>query len=200
PAIIEELHIPDGEGIRKLYFRVSPFSFLQTNSLGAERLYGLVREWARETAPAVLYDLYGGAGGMAFACSDLVEQVWSVEIVEDATRDGITNAAANGIGNVTFVNAKVKNYLRELILGSGMPPDSAAIVDPPRAGLHPKALRRLVELAPRDVLYISCNPKMLAQEMPQLLEVYRLESLRAVDLFPHTRHVEVLARFTFPAF
>lgn len=193
PVITERLQIPDGAETRNLAFRISPFSFFQTNTLGAELLYGYIRAWLRETGMETLYDLYGGMGSIAFACADLVQRVWSVENVPEASEDGRHNAHLNGIENVTFITAKVKNYLKERIEGDGLEPRSAAVVDPPRSGLTPKALRRLLELAPRRLLYVSCNPKILAWELPALLERYHLQSLRAVDLFPHTRHVEAIA-------
>ncbi len=197
PAITERLTIPDTEGAPvELAFRISPFSFFQTNPRATQLLYGEVRAWVRRTRPRVLYDLYGGMGGIAFSCADLVERVWSVENVPEASEDGRHNAGVNGIGNVEFITGKVKNYLRAREQGDGLAPDSAVVVDPPRAGLHPKALKRLVALAPPHLFYVSCNPKLLAREMPALLESYRLDRLSAVDLFPHTRHVEAVAAFS----
>ena len=178
---------------RYLSFRISPLSFFQTNPLGAERLYGLIRAWVRRVQPECLYDLFGGMGSIAFSCSDLVRQVWSVENVAAASADGRHNAEANAIGNVEFITDEVKNYLRDVLTAGGMPENAAVVLDPPRSGMHPKAIRRLVELRPRHVLYVSCNPKVLAGEMPSYLEAYRLAGLRAVDMFPHTPHVEVLA-------
>ena len=194
-AITEELRVPDGDAVRALRFRISPMSFFQTNTLATEKLYGMIREWVRKVAPKTLYDLYGGAGGIAFTCSDLAEEVWSVENVVEASEDGRHNAALNRIENVTFVTEKVKNYLRLRLRDEGLGEGAAAILDPPRSGLHPKAQRRIIELGPEHLLYVSCNPKILVREMPGFLEAYRLESMRAVDLFPHTRHVEVLAEF-----
>ncbi len=194
PTIDEKLCVPDGDATRDLTFRLSPFSFFQTNTLGAERLYAKIRTWVKQVAPATLYDLYGGAGSIAFTCADLVGHVHSVENVEEATNDGRFNAGVNKIENVTFHTEKVKNYLRNIIVGPGaLEADSAVVVDPPRSGLHPKALRRLVELAPKNLLYVSCKPMVLAQELPALLERYRLDDMSAVDMFPHTRHVELVA-------
>ena len=195
--IVEELHIDCGDktDFRKLSFRISPFSFFQTNTLAAERLYAKIRAWVKEAAPRTLYDLYGGMGTIAFACADLAEHVHSVENVPEASADGRHNADVNGISNVTFHTEKVKNYLRELLLREGrFPSDAAVVVDPPRAGLHPKALRRLIELAPERVLYVSCKPEMLAREMEAFLEEYALTDMSAVDMFPHTRHVELVAQ------
>jgi len=193
PTISERLSLPDGERTRDLAFRLSPFSFFQTNTLATERLYGRIREWVRSLSPRILYDLYGGGGGIALSCADLVEHAWSVESVTSASDDGRHNAAENGVDNIAFITAEMKNYLRDLLTGEGFASDSAVIVDPPRSGLTPKAQRRLIELRPREILYVSCKPKVLAQELPAFLEAYTLRDLRAFDLFPHTEHVEVLA-------
>jgi 23S rRNA (uracil1939-C5)-methyltransferase len=193
PAIYEELWIGEGAAPRKLRFRISPMSFFQTNTLATEKLYGRLRDWVGEIAPRILYDLYGGAGGIAFTCADLVEHVFSIENVPDASEDGRANAQLNGIGNVTFITEKVENYLKyKLQEGEGLPEDSAVLIDPPRAGLHPKALKRLIELKPRDIVYVSCNAKLFSRELEAFLEHYELLKLEAVDLFPHTKHVEAL--------
>jgi len=193
--ISDELHIGDEGNPRVLSFRISPFSFFQTNPRATEKLYTHIRNWVGGCGTKTLYDLYGGAGGIAFSCSDLVERVESVESFPAATEDGEHNARQNKISNVNFTCDKVKNYLKTRIALDDFDPDAAAVLDPPREGLHPKALRRICDLAPRNLLYVSCNPKILAREMPQLLETFSLTRLHAVDLFPHTRHVEVLAEF-----
>jgi 23S rRNA (uracil1939-C5)-methyltransferase len=194
-TITDSLHIGDPAHPRILEFRISPFSFFQTNPLATERLYTHIRNWVGECGSTTLYDLYGGAGGIAFSCADLVQQVHSVESFPAASADGEYNAQVNNIKNVNFTNEKVKNYLKSRITLNDFDTDAAVVLDPPREGLHPKALRRIAELQPRNLLYVSCNPKILAREMPQLLETHTLTRLHAVDLFPHTRHVEVLAVF-----
>lgn len=199
PTIEEELRIPDGKTERVLKFRLSPFSFFQTNTGGAERLYSKVRAWVKRVEPRYLYDLYGGAGGIAMTCSDLVERVWSVENVESATTDGLQNVSINGVSNVTFATAKVEVWLKELLLAKDPGPaaaETAAVVDPPRAGMHRKATWRLVEVGPRSLLYISCNPSQFVRELPALLEAYDIQDVSAVDLFPHTGHVELVVEFT----
>ena len=194
-AISEELRIPDSISARAITFRISPFSFFQTNTLAAEVLYGNIRAWVRETSPEVLYDLYGGTGSIAFACAYLVKVVRSIENVTEAALDGEANARANAIENVFFTAADVRAYLLNVANDGGMEPRAAAVVDPPRAGMQPKALKRLIACAPKDLLYVSCKPEMLAQEMPELLKRYVLTSFDAVDMFPHTPHVEALAMF-----
>jgi len=193
PHIMEELHLSAAAGGRNLRFRISPMSFFQTNTSATELLYAAIRDWAQRVRPARLYDLYGGAGGIAFTSADLAETVVSVENVAAASEDGIVNAGLNQIHNVTFVTEKVEHYLRAVRDSGGMPTGSAVVVDPPRAGLHPKVLKRLLEMRPDRLLYVSCNPKLFAREFEVLQEGYQLESLRGFDLFPHTPHVELLA-------
>lgn len=193
--IAESLIIPDAAGARELQFQISPFSFFQTNPRATEALYGALRAWVRRVQPRALYDLYGGMGSIAFTCSDLVEQVWSVESVESASIDGRANAAANGIDNVDFITQPVEKFLRVVRDGEGLAPGSAVILDPARAGLHPKAIRWLMELLPEHLLYVSCNPAQLGRELPAFLEHYTLESAQGFDLFPHTKHVELVVAF-----
>jgi len=177
-----------------LRFRLSPFSFFQTNTLATEVLYGRIRDWCRSVAPRQLYDLYGGMGGIAFSCADLVESVSSVESWRQASLDGEYNAEINGIEHVRFVTATVEAYLLQVEPElSARAEGWAAVLDPPRAGLHPKALQRIVRLRPPDMLYVSCKPTVLAQELEQLVDAYEITGLEAFDLFPHTPHVEVVA-------
>lgn len=186
-----ELAEPDGS-VRALTFHLSPLGFFQTNTLATELLYGHVRQLVRQLAPPVLYDLYGGAGTIALACADLVPEVVSVESFAPATADGEANVARLGVRNIRFVTRRVEGWLGDVIRSGGWPAASLAVVDPPRSSLHPKALRRLVELGPANIIYISCQPKLCAQELPTLLARYRLRSWQAFDLFPHTPHVELV--------
>ena len=177
---------------RACRFRMSPFSFFQTNTLAAERLYTAVREWVHAAAPRTLYDLYGGGGAIALTCADLVQHVWSVESVASASEDGVYNAQRNGVSNVGFLALKVENYLRALRDEGPLETDCAVVVDPPRSGMAPKAVRRLVQLGPREILYISCKPTQFLKELPAFLEAYTITDMKAIDMFPHTGHVEVL--------
>lgn len=188
-SIREELHLPGG---RTLAFRISPMSFFQTNTLATENLYGAIRQWIAAAPPRVLYDLYGGMGGIAMSGADLVDRVISVENVEAASVDGRANVARNGVENVTFITEKVEVYLRAARDAGGLEAGAGVVVDPPRAGMHPKAIKRLLELGPARVLYVSCNPKIFVQEWKALSERYRIESAQGFDLFPHTPHVELM--------
>ncbi|HNY85747.1 MAG TPA: hypothetical protein PKN23_04560 [Candidatus Hydrogenedentes bacterium] len=189
----EHLSGPPAHGpLRLLDFRISPMSFFQTNPLGAERLYGLIRARVRRLAPGVLYDLYGGMGSIALACADLVREVRSVENVAAASQDGGVNCAVNGVDNVSFVTESVPDHLRRLREEDGLPPDALVVTDPPRCGMNPKTIRRLLELAPERLMYVSCNPRVLAAELALLAPAYRVVDAEAVDLFPHTPHVETI--------
>lgn len=191
--ITETLHLPDGDSERRLSFRISPLSFFQTNPLATENLYGAIRAHVAAIAPPSLYDLYGGAGGIAFSCSDLVDRIWSVEEVAPATEDGRFNAEVNGIENVAFITARTEKYLNAQREAGGLAAGATVILDPPRSALHPKVIKRLLEFLPEHIIYVSCNPKLLAREMAVFSEAYELASLEAFDLFPHTPHVEALA-------
>lgn len=183
----------DNREADSLHFRISPLSFFQTNPLAAERLYGLIREWVRMILPERLYDLYGGAGGIALSCSQYAKEIISVENVPEASEDGRFNTEANTIGNVAFVTDTVRAFTRKLLAAGGMSSGSAVILDPPRAGMHPKSIARLVQMAPRYMLYVSCNPKKLREELAVFSEAYAITDITGVDMFPHTPHVEVVA-------
>ncbi|GMW01125.1 MAG: 23S rRNA (uracil-5-)-methyltransferase RumA [Candidatus Hydrogenedentota bacterium] len=193
PSIDEELHIPDVLGEVKLKFSLSPFSFFQTNSLGAELLYGIIRKWVRDANAGFLYDLYGGSGAIGLACADIVEEIVTVESVASASSDGQVNAKTNMVQNMRFVRQEVEHYLRQPN-GESLIPDAVAVLDPPRAGLHPKALAAFLDWRPREAIYVSCNPEAFARELPAFLHQYQIKDVAAVDMFPHTRHVELLAR------
>ncbi len=178
----------------EITFKITPRSFLQTNTHAAERLYSRVRELVSGLNCEKLYDLYGGAGGLGFACHDKTKTVVSVEFVADAVRDGRENAAANNITNVDFICAKTEDWLDEQVKsGVKFPDNGVFLLDPPRAGLHPKALKYILAIRPKHIIYVSCNAKSLAKEMTELSTAYTIENLEAFDLFPHTEHVETVA-------
>lgn len=193
--IAEELHVPDGAGSRTVRLRISPFGFSQTNSAATETLYGTIRQWVKESRPRFVYDLYGGSGGIAFSVADKVDRVISVESEEAASVDGTFNCETNKADNVVFLTQNVEDYLRDAIsMQHGLLPQSMVVLDPPRAGLHPKAIKRLLTLKPQEIVYVSCKPAAFAKELPHFLTAYDVVDMRAIDLFPHTEHVELLAR------
>jgi 23S rRNA (uracil1939-C5)-methyltransferase len=180
------------EELADLRFRISPLAFFQTNTEMAERLYGAAAELAELRGTERLYDLYCGSGTIALVLSARAAQVFGIELVPEAVADAITNARRNGIDNTQFFAGDVRLALPELVERAGRP--DVVVVDPPRAGLSKKAVRRLIEAAPKKVVYLSCNPTTLAPNAAQLAEAgYALRRVRPVDLFPQTPHIECVA-------
>jgi len=195
-AVSDKVEILDGPGtiqekVLGKSFRISPYSFFQTNTRGAELLYSLLREHLKELGPKNLLDLYCGGGGIALSVADLCDRVMGVESVASAVEDARHNAAHNKVGNAEFMAAKVEELLPAL--ASQSIEVDTVIVDPPRSGLHPAAVAALKELAPTWVLYVSCNPKAMAEDLRRLSGQYDLRHLQVVDLFPHTDHLEAVA-------
>ena len=184
------------EEIGGLRFRVRPNAFLQTNTEMAERLYAIARELAALEGGETVYDLYCGIGtiGLSLAASALT--VWGIEISEESVACAIENQELNGVGNAAFFAGNVGEVLRELRDRAGDP--DVVVVDPPRAGLAGKALRRLGEIGAPRVVYVSCNPTTLAGDLKRLSDDYGYQLVRAqpVDMFPHTPHVECAALLT----
>jgi 23S rRNA (uracil1939-C5)-methyltransferase len=181
------------ERIGELRFRVRPNAFLQTNTEMAERLYGLALETAALTGSETVYDLYCGIGTIGLSAAAHALTVWGVEISEESVACAIENTELNGIGNAAFFAGNVGEALRELRDRAGDP--DVVIVDPPRAGLAGKALKRLGEIGAPRVVYVSCNPTTLAGDLKRLSDDYGYRLLRArpVDMFPHTPHVECVS-------
>jgi 23S rRNA (uracil1939-C5)-methyltransferase len=178
------------EELLGLRFRLRPGAFLQTNTEMAERLYELAREYAGLTGAESVYDLYCGTGTIGLALAGAAREVWGVEISEESVACAIENADLNGIANARFFAGNVGQVLGELVAEAG-PPD-VVVVDPPRAGLAGKALRRTGELQADRIVYVSCNPTTLASDVQVLRDEYGYELVRTrpVDMFPHTPHVE----------
>ncbi len=178
------------EEILGLRFRVRPAAFLQTNTEMAERLYSLARELAALTGDENVFDLYCGTGTIGLALAPRASYVWGLEISEEAVACAIENAELNGIENAQFFAGNVGQTLEELAEKAGAP--DVVIVDPPRAGLAGKALRRTGALGARRIVYVSCNPTTLASDVKVLRDDYAYELVRCrpVDMFPHTPHVE----------
>jgi len=184
------------EEILGLRFRVRPGAFLQTNTEMGARLYALAREYAGLTGAENVLDLYCGTGTIALALAHEARAVWGLEISEEAVACAIENAELNGIGNARFYAGNVGQTLEELVERSG-PPD-VIVVDPPRAGLAGKALRRTGALGAGRIVYVSCNPTTLASDLQVLRDEfgYDLRRCRPVDMFPHTPHVESVSLLT----
>jgi 23S rRNA (uracil1939-C5)-methyltransferase len=177
-------------------FRVRPNAFLQTNTAMCERLYELVLEYAALTGGETVYDLYCGIGTIGLTLAERSLTVWGIEISEESVACALENAELNGITNTAFFAGEVGRAVAELVPRAGRP--DLVVVDPPRAGLSGKALRRVGALESPRLLYVSCNPTTLAADAAVLCRElgYRLERARPLDMFPHTPHVETVALFT----
>jgi 23S rRNA (uracil1939-C5)-methyltransferase len=183
------------EEILSLRLRVSAGAFLQTNTEMCDLLYRDAVEQAALGGGEVVWDLYSGIGSIALALAARAQRVVGVEIAQEAVERARENALLNGVANVEFVAGDAAKAVRPL-LEAGVPRPDVVVVDPPRAGLTPRAVRRVLELAPQRLVYVSCNPTTLAGNGLLLAEGgYRLERVRPFDLFPHTPHVECVARF-----
>jgi 23S rRNA (uracil1939-C5)-methyltransferase len=178
-------------------FKISANSFFQTNSEQAERLYETVRDFAGLSGNETVYDLYSGTGSISIFISNHCKKVLGIELVESAVQDAITNATDNRITNCSFKQLDLMKFetLRTELEAFGMP--DVVITDPPRAGMHPKAVQTMLQFAPKKIVYVSCNPASLARDGKMICDsgMYRLVKVQAVDMFPHTNHIESVALF-----
>lgn len=176
------------EELLGLKFKITPFSFFQTNSLGAEVLYEAARSYIGETKDKVIFDLYSGTGTIAQILAPVAKKVVGVEIVEEAVEAAKENAALNGLDNCTFWAGDVLKVIDDL----GEVPD-LIVLDPPRDGVHPKALEKIIDFGVERMVYIACKPTSLARDL-ELLQGrgYQVERIGCVDLFPGTYHVETV--------
>jgi 23S rRNA (uracil1939-C5)-methyltransferase len=174
--------------IGDLRFEIGPQSFFQTNTEQAEKLYARAAEYADLQATDVVFDLFCGVGSIALYVARRVARVVGMELHEGAVENARRNAAWNDIENVVFECGDLTNLLPSAASRHGAP--DVVIVDPPRAGIHKKALAALIELRAPRLVYVSCNPKTLASDVKELMRVYRVEAIQPVDLFPQTTHVE----------
>ena len=176
------------EEILGLKFKISPFSFFQTNTLGAEILYKTARDFVGETKDKVIFDLYSGTGTIAQMLAPVAKKVVGVEIVEEAVEAAKVNAELNGLDNCEFIAGDVLKVVDEL----EDKPDFI-VLDPPRDGIHPKAIQKIIDFGVEQMVYISCKPTSLARDL-EVFEAagYKVKRATAVDQFPNTVHVEVV--------
>lgn len=194
-AVGEQSRILWGSGVIReqclhLNLAISAHSFFQTNPLGAEKLYSRVVEWADLSGSEEVWDLYCGTGSIALLVAGKARLVVGIELVQDAIRDAERNARDNGIENCIFYAGDIKDVIKTLAHRS----PQVVITDPPRAGMHPKVVKALLDLAPPRIVAVSCNPTTLARDVGLLLTKYRLKAVQPFDLFPHTPHVECVAK------
>jgi 23S rRNA (uracil1939-C5)-methyltransferase len=177
------------EQLGDLSFRISPISFFQTNSFQAKKLYDKVLEACSPKGNEVVYDLYSGTGSITLYIARHVAKVVGVEYVSSAVEDAHINAELNGIHNVSFHTGDLaKVFTDEFVAENGIP--DLIITDPPRAGMHENVVQQIIKLLPEKIVYVSCNPASQARDIKLLSEHYHLLSIQAVDMFPHTHHVE----------
>jgi 23S rRNA (uracil1939-C5)-methyltransferase len=175
-----------------LQFDMSYDAFFQTNTEMAERLYAVAAEYAGLSGAERVFDLYCGIGTIGLTMARHAGEVWGVEIVADAIADAERNAERNGIANAHFRAGSTRTGLRPLIEEAGKP--DVVVIDPPRAGLSQKIVRRVIECEAKRIVYVSCNPTTLAPNAAQLVEAgYRLRRVKPVDMFPQTPHIECVA-------
>lgn len=172
-------------------FRISAGSFFQTNTRGAERLYSRIADMAELTGKETVLDLYSGTGTIPLFLSPRAGRITGIEINEQAVLDARINCERNGIDNCRFVCGDI----RRTLAGVAERPD-IVVLDPPRAGLHPDVLNTLLHLEAGVLIYVSCNPATLAKDLKGLLSAYDLVEVQPVDMFPHTYHVESIAKLT----
>ncbi len=170
-------------------YKIRPQSFFQTNTLQAEVLYSITKEFAGLSGQELVYDLYTGTGSIALFVADQAKEVVGIEYVEEAIIDAKENMVLNQVENCKFYAGDMKDILTaDFILEHGKP--DVVITDPPRDGMHPSVVARLLEAEPAKIVYVSCNPATQARDAQLLDEKYKLVKIQPVDMFPHTHHVE----------
>ena len=180
------------EKLGNLIFSISPKSFFQTNSKQAKTLYDITKEFAQLTGKEHVYDLYCGTGTIGLYVSDLCQKVTGIEYVEDAVLDANSNAIKNHITNAQFFAGDMVKVLDDDFVKTHGKPD-VIITDPPRAGMHEDVVKKILELEPEKIVYVSCNPATQSRDIQWLSSKYDVEQVQPVDMFPHTHHVENVA-------
>ena len=173
-------------------FKISPMSFYQVNPVQAEILYNTAIEAASLSKDDVLFDLYCGIGTIGIFASKYVKQVYGIEIVPQAINDAVENARINNIKNAEFMVGDVEISFDELINKKNIVP-TAIIVDPPRKGLDDKTIQNILKIKPEKLVYISCNPATMVRDLSKMEEIYNINRIQPVDMFPFTKHVECVA-------
>ena len=177
--------------MEKISFKISPFSFFQTNSLGAEVLYSTARDFIKEQNSLdgkTVFDLYSGTGTIAQMLAPVCKEVVGVEIVEEAVEAAKENAALNGLSNCRFIAGDVLKVLDEVL----EKPDYI-VLDPPRDGIHPKAITKIIDYGVENMIYISCKPTSLARDLEIFLaHGYTVGKICCVDMFAATPHAETI--------
>lgn len=180
------------EKLEEFQFKISPKSFFQTNTRQGEKLYSIARDFAGLTGNEIVYDLYCGTGSIGIFVSPLAKKIIGVEVIADAIEDAKENAALNGITHAEFFAGDVIKICDDAFFARHGRPD-VVITDPPRAGMHEKLVNKLLEMEAPRIVYVSCNTATQARDLALLAEKYRIVKVQAVDMFPHTHHIECVA-------
>jgi 23S rRNA (uracil1939-C5)-methyltransferase len=177
-------------------FQISANSFFQTNTRQAERLYSIAKEFAELKPTDTVYDLYCGTGSIALSVADAVKKVIGIELVESSILNARMNAELNRVENCEFIAGDLKDLLtKENQWRDEHPKPDVIIVDPPRSGMHPKAVEELGAMGVPTIVYVSCNPATLARDLQVLTTYgYMVEKVQPIDMFPHTYHIECVAK------
>ena len=181
------------EKLEDLQFKIGPKSFFQTNTRQAEKLYSVARDYAGLTGNETVYDLYCGTGSIGIFVNKLAKKIIGVEMIADAIGDAKENAALNNIHHAEFFAGDVIKICDDAFFAAHGKPD-VIITDPPRAGMHEKLVKKILEIAAPVVVYVSCNPATQARDLRLLDEKYMVTKVQPVDMFPHTHHIENVAR------
>ncbi|WP_300277495.1 23S rRNA (uracil(1939)-C(5))-methyltransferase RlmD [Peptacetobacter sp.] len=178
------------EEILGLKFKISPFSFFQTNTKGAEQLYTIAREFIGDHSNKVVFDLYSGTGSIGQLMAEKAKKVYGIEIIEEAVVAANENAKLNGLDNCEFIAGDVKDTVKNL----DVKPD-LIIVDPPRPGIHKQAIKDICDFGAKEIVYISCNPKTLVDDLKDFIGYgYIPEKVKCMDMFPNTPHCESVVK------
>ncbi|MFT3932385.1 MAG: 23S rRNA (uracil(1939)-C(5))-methyltransferase RlmD [Chitinophagaceae bacterium] len=177
------------ETLEDFTFKISPKSFFQTNSRQGERLYQATRDFAELDGTQTVYDLYCGTGSIGIFVSKLAKKIIGVELIAEAIEDAKENAALNNIQHTSFFAGDVIDICDDAFFAQHGRPD-VIITDPPRAGMHEKLVKKILEIAAPVVVYVSCNPATQARDLQLLDEKYKVTKVQPVDMFPQTHHIE----------
>lgn len=184
------------EKIGNYSFKITPFSFFQTNSYQAKTLFDVVIKLADFSKDENVLDLYCGTGAISVNISKYVNNVLGVELNEESIEIARQNAEINKVNNCKFTSSDVKEYLAEsfLIDAGNLNSYNTVVIDPPRSGIHPKSAEYILKAGPKKIVYVSCNPSTQARDIKLLEEKYKITAMQPVDMFPHTFHIENVAR------
>ncbi|MEX2463859.1 MAG: 23S rRNA (uracil(1939)-C(5))-methyltransferase RlmD [Balneolaceae bacterium] len=176
-------------------FQIDANAFFQTNTLQAEKLYQVARDFAELNTDEHLYDLYCGVGTLSLFMADRVKKVTGIELIDVAVQNAKQNAISNSVKNTEFVLGDMKDTFNDEFLEKHGKPD-CVITDPPRSGMHPDVVQRLAQLSVNKLVYVSCNPSTMARDLQILKEFYTVDRVQPVDMFPQTYHIEAVTRLT----